>query len=256
MSGRGHGTDDGTARESRGRAGALPERGASPAYAFEGNHVVGPGGGSAAGPGATAADTVGLTDLLDTGPLFAVVRRGYDQLAVDAYVQATEQELRDLRRRLHAAVVRHRAVADALVEARRRPEDRAEEILAGARAEAEARLANVAVLRQAAALAREEARRDRACAAAELEAARLEAEAVRREAASAREDVEATAALRRAALEAEMADLRRQRDDAVAHLRRLTGQIESALHSLTAVLPPEGDDGTFSRAPGSELLAG
>ena len=213
-----------------------------PAYVLEGNHVVEPG------------DAVGLADLFGTGPLFTVVRRGYDQLAVDAYVESTEEELRTLRRRLHAAVVRHRAAADALVEARRRPEDRGEELLAEARAEAEARLANVAVLREAAALAREEARRDRARAAAELAAARSEAEEVRREAAAAREAVEATAALRRAALESEMADLRRQRDDAVASLRRLTGQIELALHSLTAVLPPTDADG-LSRDD-RELLAG
>src|SRR3712207_7610970 len=36
-------------------------------------------------------------------------------------------------------------------------------------------------------------------------------------------------ALRLAALETEMADLRRQRDEARAYLRRLTGQIEQAL---------------------------
>lgn len=219
-----------------GAAGSDQER---PAYVFEGNSVAEP------------RDGVGLTDLLGTGPLFAVVRRGYDSLAVDAYVESTEAELRDLRRRLHAAVVRHRAAADALVEARRRPEDRAEELLAEAKAEAEARLVNVAALREAAALAREEARRDRARAAAELAAARAEAEAVRREAAAARDDVEATASLRRAALESEMADLRRQRDDAVASLRRLTSQIELALRSLTAVLPAEDAD-----LPDRQLLAG
>ncbi len=231
-------------RGTRDNGVAGEERGGSPAYVLEGNHVVEPG---AAG---------GLTELFTTGPLFTVVRRGYDQLAVDAYVEATEEELRTLRRRLHAAVVRHRAAADALVEARQRPEDRAEEIIAGARAEAEARLANVAALREAAALARDEARRDRARAAAELDAARREADEVRREAAAAREDVEATAALRRAALESEMADLRRQRDEAVAGLRRLTGQIELALHSLTAVLPPEDAPVARPQAADRELLAG
>lgn len=237
MSGRVRGTRENEAPGDE-RA-ALP-----PAYVLEGNSVVEPD------------DAVGLTDLFGTGPLFGVVRRGYDQLAVDAYVEATEEELRTLRRRLHAAVVRHRAAADALVEARRRPEDRAEELLAEARAEAEARLANVAALREAAALAREEARRDRARAAAELAEARREAEAVRREAEAAREDVEATAALRRAALESEMAALRQQRDDAVTSLRRLTGQIESALHSLTAVLPVEHADPGRPRTAEPELVAG
>lgn len=237
----------GRVRGAKGKGAAGGDR-EGPAFVFEGNVVAEPGDGA------------GLTDLLGTGPLFEVVRRGYDPLAVDAYVGSTEDELRDLRRRLHAVAVRHRAAADALVEARRRPEDRAEEILAGAKAEAEARLVNVAALREAAALAREEARRDRTRAAAELEAARREAELIRREAAAAREDVEATAALRRAALESEMADLRRQRDDAVANLRRLTGQIELALHSLTAVLPAEeADDPRDTGRPRSadrELLAG
>lgn len=241
MSDRVRGARDGGATGGQVQSPAVAGR--VPSYAFERNSVVEPG------------DSVGLTDLLGTGPLFTVVRRGYDQLAVDAYVESTEEELASLRSRLHAAVVRHRAAADALVEARRRPEDRAEELLAEARAEAEARLANVATLREAAALAREEARRDQARAAAELAAARAEAEAIRREAAAAREDVEATAALRRAALEAEMADLRRQRDDAVASLRRLTGQIELALHSLTAVLP-SADTVTGLPHDDRELLAG
>ena len=92
-------------RGTRDNGVAGEERGSSPAYDLEVNHVVEPG---AAG---------GLTELFTTGPLFTVVRRGYDQLAVDAYVDATEEELRILRRRLHAAVVRHRAAADALVEA-------------------------------------------------------------------------------------------------------------------------------------------
>jgi hypothetical protein len=214
-----------------------PQEDPAPAYVLEGNSVVDPG--APPRPQAPPGSSAGLTDLLGTGPLFTVVRRGYDQLTVDAYVEATEEELRQLRRRLHAAVVRHRAVADALVEARRSPEDAAAEMLAQARAEADARLANVAALREAAAAARDEARRDRVVAAAELEAARREAEAIRRAAAAAREDVEATAALRRAALESEMAHLRRQRDDAVGHLRRLTGQVELALQTLTAVLPAD-----------------
>ena len=247
MSGRVRWTRDSSAvgggREQR-AAGGAPAPAAPPAFAFDGNSVVEPG------------SAVGLTDLLGSGPLFAVVRRGYDQLAVDAYVGSTEEELATLRRRLHAAVVRHRAAADALVAARRRPEDQAEELLAEARAEAEARLANVAALREAAAVAREEARSDRVRAAEELTEARREAEALRREAAAVREDAAATAARRRAALDSEMAELRRQRDDAVAGLRRLTGQIELALHSLTDVLPADGADVPTVHGPRRELVAG
>jgi colicin import membrane protein len=220
-------------------------------YVLEGNTVVDPGAGPPPPPQGAAEPAAHLTDLLSTAPLFTVVRRGYDQHAVDAYVDAAEEQLGDLRRRLHVAVARHRAAVDALV-ASRRPDERAEEILASARAEAEARLANVAALREAATAARDEARRDRALAAGELQAARREAEEVRRAAAAAREDAEATAALRRAALESEMACLRRERDEAVAHLQRLTGQIERALHTLTAVLPPE----TAVPDDRPELLAG
>jgi colicin import membrane protein len=76
------------------------------------------------------------------------------------------------------------------------------------------------------------------------------------EAQAAREEAEATATLRLAALESEMADLRRQRDEARAYLRRLTGQIEQALQSLTAVLPDDARVLAPAREPGREALAG
>lgn len=223
------------------------------AYVMEGNRVEERG---PAVDGAAGQPSAGLTDLLGTGPLFEIARRGYDRLAVDAYVQEAEEDRRSLRRQLHSVLERYHAAATALVDARRRPEDRADEILAEARAEAQARMANVTALREAATVAREEARRERTVAAAELTRARQEAEALLQEASALREeaervraDAEATAALRRAALESEMADLRRQRDEARAYLRKLTGQIERALQSLTAVLPDDASALTEDREP-------
>ena len=217
-------------------------------YEFEGNTVAGQDGRAGGEGGVSGSDELG--ELLTTGPLFAVVRRGYDRLAVDAYVESTEQDLQTLRRKLHTVLRRFHAVSDALVEARRRPEDEAGEIVAHARAEADARMANVNALREAAEAVRDEARRDRDRAAAELSAARRSAATVLAEARAAREEAEAGAALRLAALESEMAHLRRQRDEARAYLRRLTGQIEQALQSLTAVLPD--DARALAPAPESE----
>jgi hypothetical protein len=208
-------------------------------YEFEGNAVAGGGVRADARDEDGVGKSEGLGELLGTGPLFPVVRRGYDRLTVDAYVEATEQELQTLRRKMHTVLRRFHAVSDALVEARKRPEDAAGDIVNQARVEAEARLVNVNALREAATAARDEARRDRAMAAAELEAARRTARATLAEAEAAREEAEATATLRLAALEAEMADLRGQRDEARAYLTRLTGQIEQALQSLTAVLPDD-----------------
>jgi chromosome segregation ATPase len=224
-------------------------------YEFEGNAVAGQGGRADAHgeDGVRTSDELG--ELLGTGPLFEVVRRGYDRFAVDAYVESTEQDLQALRRKLHTVLRRFHAVSDALVEARRRPEDQAVEIITQARAEADARMANVNALREAATAARDEARRDRARAAAELDAARRTAASVLAEARAAREEAEASAALRLAALESEMADLRRQRDEARAYLRRLTGQIEQALQSLTAVLPDDARALTPVPDPEHEVLA-
>src|SRR3712207_9520682 len=102
-------------------------------YEFEGNAVAPEGDG-------VGEHTEGLGELLGTGPLFEVVRRGYDRLAVDAYVESAEQELESLRRKLHTVLRRFHAVSQALVEARRRPEDEAVDILARAKAEADARM--------------------------------------------------------------------------------------------------------------------
>jgi hypothetical protein len=226
-------------------------------YEFEGNTVAGQDGRT----DSREEDGVGkhgdgLGELLGTGPLFEVVRRGYDRLAVDAYVESTEQELRRLRGKVHTVLRRFHAVSDALVEARQRPEDEAGDIVAQARAEADARMENVLALRQAATVARDEAQADRARAVAELAAARRTAEAMLAEARAARADADAVAAQQLAALESEVADLRWQRDEARAHLHTLTGQIERALLSLTAVLPDDARALAPVPDPEREALAG
>jgi cell division septum initiation protein DivIVA len=135
--------------------------------------------------------------------------------------------------------------------------DEAERIVARAHTEAGARLHNVEQLRQAALAAGEEVRRERAeatgvlararRAAAELlsEAAierdRLAAQTAERlaqeeeRARLAREAAAAAAAERLAAVQAEVDDLRRQRDEARESLRRLTAQIGEALQGAAAV---------------------
>lgn len=192
----------------------------------------GPSGAAVRPASPRAGDGSGLADLLSTGPLFGVGRRGYDRRAVDGYVESVQAELAGLRLQQRDLRARYRATAAALLEARRTPEDRGAEILAEARAEAAARMENVAALRQAAQVARSEARRDRAGAAEELARARVQAEAWRREARDLRDAAERAAA----GLQQEMDALRLERDEALAHLHRVTRQIEQALESLS-VLP-------------------
>ncbi|MGY1771222.1 hypothetical protein [Blastococcus sp. SYSU D00813] len=129
--------------------------------------------------------------------------------------------------------------AGALEEAQRTTEE--------ARAEAQARLEKVEAMRAAAVAERDTARvearglRQQAAlvlAAARDEAAALLAEAERRrddEDARARQDreaAEAASAARLAGAQAEVDDLRRQRDEARQSLRRLTGQLEDVLSSV------------------------
>jgi colicin import membrane protein len=296
------------------------------------------GEGEAAGNRAgapAAAGGAGLTDLLGTGPLFEVARRGYDRPAVDSYVETVEADLAEARQQLRSLMVRYRACSTALVAARRPPvrpavpvpgsgamallapprtpaddgdgdgdgalpsaaveaAEEADRIRAEARTEAAARLANVAVLREAATAARDEARRDRdqarrdrETATDELGRAREEAARLLQEAAderrrrdteaaeararaaeaaadrlvlmesrarAARESATQEAAAQLAALEDEIADLRSQRDEAHACLRRLTGQIEQALQSLTAVLPDDASGLEEARALGDPRM--
>jgi cell division septum initiation protein DivIVA len=134
--------------------------------------------------------------------------------------------------------------------------DEAERIVAEARTEAEARLQKVGLIREAAVAAGEELRRERAeatgiLARARAEAARLLADAaadrdrlaaeaterLAREGERARREREAAAAAaaaRLAAVQVEVDDLRRQRDDARDSLHRLTARIGEALQAAAA----------------------
>jgi chromosome segregation ATPase len=137
--------------------------------------------------------------------------------------------------------------------------DEAERIVVGARAEAEARLEKVALLREAAVAAGEELRRERAQATGVLARARQQAAALLRNAAEERERLAAEAAervaraeeqarrereaaaaeaaARLAAVQAEVDDLRRQRDEARESLHRLTARIGEALQAAAAAAP-------------------
>ncbi|WP_091939438.1 hypothetical protein [Trujillonella endophytica] len=150
------------------------------------------------------------------------------------------------RARAEAEALTAAAVAQALEEAER--------IGAEARTEAQARLEKVENIRAAAVAERDtariEARGLRSEAEAVLAAARADAAALlaaareRRSDEDARahrdrESAEAAAASRLAGVQVEVDDLRRQRDEARQSLRRLTGQLEEALSSVAASLPPE-----------------
>jgi cell division septum initiation protein DivIVA len=135
--------------------------------------------------------------------------------------------------------------------------DEAERIVARAHTEAEARLQKVESIRQAAVAAGEEVRRDRDEATGIIARARKEAAqilghaAVERERLAAqaaerlareehrarreREAAAAAAAERLAAVQAEVDDLRRQRDEARESLHRLTARIGEALEGAAAV---------------------
>ena len=124
--------------------------------------------------------------------------------------------------------------------------DEAERILAEARLEADARLRKAQEIKQLATAAsdqiREQARRERAEATGMLERARRQAQELLREAAEERDRLTGEAADARArlvAMEAEVDDLRRQRDEARHLLRRLTDQIGQALDAVSAVVPEE-----------------
>ena len=131
--------------------------------------------------------------------------------------------------------------ATSMVDAAREEADR---ILAEARAEADARLRKAHEIKQLAAETADEmldkARRDRAEAAATLERARAEAAELVRVAATERDrltDEAAEAGSRLAAVQAEVDDLRRQRDEARVLLHRLTDQIGQALSLATGSAP-------------------
>jgi DNA repair exonuclease SbcCD ATPase subunit len=207
-----------------------------------------------------------LDDLLDHRPAFRRRRHGYDRLQVDNYVTWAESELASARRYADHLLARYgecaarlelarretaapqrdvdlsavsdrlgellRLAADEAAEVTAAGVDEAERILGEARQEADARLANVAVLREAATAAVAEAHQDRAAAAEQLRRARAEAADLLQEAAAERSRLAAEAAAGLAAVQAEVDDLRRQRDEARQSLRRLTDGIGQALQAV------------------------
>ncbi len=201
----------------------------------------------------TGGSPGGLDGLLGTGPCFRGALRGYDRMQVDNYVAWAESEIALARRESDHLLSRYAACSAELASARLRlaqiareraehpRADQAQQLLVQtaeqaaaitaaaeaqavrirdeARAEADARLANVAGLREAAAAVAEQAAE--ALAAAERER-------VAAEAASAREI---------AAIRAEADELRRQRDRAWESLAGLREQVSSALQVVAGVVP-------------------
>jgi hypothetical protein len=202
----------------------------------------------------------GLEQLLDRRPIFRRRHRGYDPFQVDGYVAWAEAELDAARRQCDYLLSRFGACAAQLELARQAPPhrsvtgpvstrlgemlrvaaeeaeaitaagiDEAERIVAGARAEAEARLRKVAGIREAAVAAGEEIRAQ----------ARRDAEQLLARAAAQRDAAADAAAAELSAVQAEVADLRRQRDDARRSLERLTAQIGQALQAVVPGEPGE-----------------
>jgi cell division septum initiation protein DivIVA len=193
-----------------------------------------------------------LDDLLDRRPCFRKRRRGYDRAQVDGYVAWAEGELEAARRQCDYLLARYGAAAAALAAVRDRPApsitgpvserlgemlrlaseeaeavatagvQEAHRIVTEARQDADARLAKVGEI-VAAASARARTIEDDA---------REEADRMLRRAANERAAADAEAAARLAAVQAEVDDLRSQRDEARESLHRLTAQIGQALHGV------------------------
>jgi cell division septum initiation protein DivIVA len=246
-------------------------------------------GATAAGNFVVDSPWPNLTGDLDTmltrAPTFRTALRGYDRLEVDNYVAWAESELRAVRRETDDLVTRYgRCSADLEIAQRllaRSPEGQeltvisermgamlrlaadeaaelsaagsaeAEEIIAGARTEADARLRKAAEIKQMAVEAsdrmREEARLVRAEAAAEIARARSQAAQLLREAAEERARQQEAAVARIAALQEEIEELYRRREQGSGSLRRLADQIGHAVDVLSSpgsaevVVPGDGD---------------
>jgi cell division septum initiation protein DivIVA len=218
-----------------------------------------------------------LDMLLTRAPVFRSAVRGYDRLQVDNYVAWAEAELRASRRETDDLVERYgrasaeleisrrllarspggqemsvisermgrmlQMAADEAAELTAAGAAEAEQILAEARTEADARLRKAHEIKQLAVEAadriREEARLVRAEATAELERARTEAARLLRDARATvrREQEEASAAAEASRVQAqgELDELHRRRDRACESLRRLNEQIGVALEAVADV---------------------
>jgi cell division septum initiation protein DivIVA len=215
--------------------------------------------------------------LLGSRPCFRVRARGYDRLQVDNYVAWAEWEIVTARREADHLLSRFGTCSAELEISRRllaeTPKGRevgtvservgeilrlaaeeathmtdaagieADEFLAEARMEADARLRKAHSIKEMAVASgdalREQARRDREAATAALDQARIDADELLRCAQADRERLVADAAQLQeqadaavqqlSAVQAELADLHRQRDEAQAALRGLIDQLGQVL---------------------------
>jgi cell division septum initiation protein DivIVA len=234
----------------------------------------GPGEGDDPGSlPAPPGDSGDLDALLHTRPVFRTRMNGYDRLQVDNYVTWAEEELATAGRAGDQLLARFAACAAELAELRRQPPpgpapapadlglaavservreilrlasdeaadiieaatEEADRIVADACVEAEARLHKTERMREAAVAMVEQMRervvRERAESVAVLDRARAAAEELLR---ADRDSAAAVVAGRLLAVQDEIADLRRQRDEARESLHRLTDQIGEALHAVGA----------------------
>ena len=230
----------------------------------------------AATGGPAAGLTGSLDSLLSDAPSFRTRVHGYDRLQVDNYVAWAESEIATARRQLDDLLARYgvcsaeleisrrllaqapkgvdfSAVSDRVRDILRLASDEAtsmietgraeaDHLLAEARVEADARLRKAHQIKELAAETADgmiaDARHARAEAATVLERARRQAA----EAAAERDrltDEAAEVHERLVGVQAELDDLRRQRDDAGATLRRLTDRIGEALAVLTGGPPDQ-----------------
>src|SRR4051812_37473951 len=249
---------DGSGREPEGRRPA----GATPA----GNFVVDPEMPNFSGD---------LYALLTTAPVFRTAVRGYDRLQVDNYVSWAESEVRAARRETDDVVERYgrvcaeleisrrllarspegqemtaisermgrmlRMAADEAAELSAGGQAEADQILADARTEADARLRKAHEIKQMAIEAsdrmREEARLLRAEATAEGDRAGAQASQMLRDAAAERERLAAEAADARSRAEAELARwLAETRAAARREQEEVTAAAEAALAELRGEL--------------------
>jgi cell division septum initiation protein DivIVA len=246
-----------------------------------------------------------LDDLLDHRPFFRTRLHGYDRLQVDNYVAWVEAELATARRQSSHLLIRYGRCAAELEQLRRAPAspsrypeltvvterlgrilglaaeeaavitaagiDEAERTVREARAEADARLQKVWLIREATVAAREDVRRERSeaarilataraqaaamLAAAEAERNRLARESAARLARQAEEALQgresaAVAAARLVEVQAEMEDLRRQRDEARASLHRLRASLGETAAATAPEVPAQPGAPPDAAAPG------
>lgn len=181
-----------------------------------------------------------LQTMLEPWPQFRRRLRGYDQLQVDNYVAWAENEIQSVRHELDLLAVQLGACSAEREVLRR-------EVAQTSREREVTRVSDR--VRGMLQLAAEEAADIRAAAQVEaervLEEARAEAAAVamraREQARGQEQSSNALAAQHLAVVQQQVSALRRQREDLQSGLRRLAGDIESALHELAPSGPaPSG----------------